>query len=462
MKKEMILAVMFAILILPSVMAVNLKIEKQSSNEVLILGLDKPVVFDLKITNLGAADNLEFYNLLGFETYPKGTVAIEAGETKNVQLKLSPIGEVANKGFYTMEYRIRGIGAEQKQEVTFRIIDFEDVFEIGADSINSGSSSINIYIANKVNYNFEDMKVKFSSSFFNIEKKFSLGGNKKQTFEVDLNSEDFNKLIAGFYTMIAEIEVDDKKAITEGTIEFPENNVVTSSHKDYGLVVNTEVIEKANEGNVVAESETVIKKNIISRLFTHFSPEPDIVEKNGFRITYTWNQNIKPGEIMKITVKTNWLFPVLIILFVVAIVVFVKKYTKTNLEIKKRISFVHAKGGEFALKVSIVLHAKRYIERVNVLDRLPPLAKLYNKFGGENPIRIDEKNRKLEWSFEKLEAGETRMFSYIIYSKIGVLGRFALPPATAIFEREGQLRDAVSNRAFFVAEQKGERVDGEY
>lgn len=461
MKKEIILLVM-VLLILPSVFAVNLKIEKQSSNEVLIIGLNQPVIFDLKITNLGTADNLEFYNLLGFETYPKGTVSIGTGETKEIQLKLSPIGEIKTRGFYTMEYRVRGNdGSEQKQEVTFRIIDFKDVFEVGADSINPGSSSINIYIANKVNYNFEDMKVKFSSSFFNIEKRLSLGENKKQTFEVDLNSNDFNKLMAGFYTLTAEVEVDGKKTTAEGTIEFPENNLVVSSHKDYGLVVNTEVIEKANEGNVVVESETVIKKNIISRLFTHFSPEPDVVEKNGFRITYTWSQNIKPGETLKITVKTNWLFPVLIILFVVAIVVFVKKYTKTNLEIKKRISFVNAKGGEFALKVSIVLHAKRYIERVNVLDRLPPLAKLYNKFGGEYPTKIDEKNRKLEWSFEKLEAGETRMLSYVIYSKIGVLGRFALPPATTIFEREGQIKDAVSNRAFFVTEQKGERVDGE-
>ncbi|GAI15114.1 unnamed protein product, partial [marine sediment metagenome] len=64
------------------------------------------------------------------------------------------------------------------------------------------------------------------------------------------------------------------------------------------------------------------------------------------------------------------------------------------------------------------------------------------------------KNNRLEWNYEKLEAGETRLLTYIVYSKVGVIGKFALPSTTAVYEKEGKIHEAVSNKAFFVAEQR--------
>ncbi|MEJ2267970.1 MAG: hypothetical protein P8X70_02755, partial [Nanoarchaeota archaeon] len=188
-----------------------------------------------------------------------------------------------------------------------------------------------------------------------------------------------------------------------------------------------------------------------------FSPVPDIVERKGFLIYYTWNTEINPGENFEIVVKTNWLFPLLIIFFIITIIILAKQYSKTNLNLKKKISFVHAKGGEFALKVSISVHAKKYIEKIKIIDRLPPLVKIHEKFGGEKPIHVNEKTRKLEWDFERLDSGETRVISYIIYSKIGILGKFALPSAKAVYERDGKILQSESNRAFFMAEQGREK-----
>ena len=157
--------------------------------------------------------------------------------------------------------------------------------------------------------------------------------------------------------------------------------------------------------------------------------------------------------------KTNWLFPLLVILFIATIVILTKQYSKTNLVLKKKVSFVKAKGGEFALKVSIFVVAKKYIEKVSIIDKLPPLVKIYERFGGEKPSRINEKGKKVEWEFEKLEAGEIRMLSYIIYSKIGVMGKFALPATTAIYERNGEISESKSNRAFFIAEQRNKDLE---
>jgi len=460
MKKLFILLVL--VFVMPSVLAINLIIEKQSSNEVIIQGLNEPATFNLKITNIGASDNLQFYNLLGFSMAPKGTVQINNDEIKEIKLMVYSRENFDLRGFYTFEYFIRGQDStEISQRLTIKIVDLEDVFEIGSGEIDPESNSMEIYIHNKENFNFEDINVKFNSVFFDFEENFQLGENERKTFDVQLNKEDFKKLIAGFYTLNAEITVENLNVEIEGVIKFSEKDILTTTKRDYGIIINTQIIEKKNEGNVMVKSETVIKKNIISRLFTSFSPEPDVVERQGFNVYYTWGREIKPGESLEIVVKTNWLIPLLLVLFVVIIVALARYYSRTHLMLRKKVSFVKAKGGEFALKVSIVVNAKKHIERVSVIDRLPALVKIYERFGGEKPTRINEKTRRIEWDLDKLEEGETRVLSYIIYSKIGVMGKFALPETTAIYEHEGKIHESSSNKVFFIAEQRKGEVEEE-
>ena len=333
-------------------------------------------------------------------------------------------------------------------------MDLKDAFEVGSGNIDSASQSLEIYIHNKNNFDFGDMSAKFKSPFFSFEKNFTLGPYERKNFEVTLNKEDFKSLMAGFYTLNVDVDVGGKKADVEGVIKFVEKDILTTTSNNYGFIINTDVIKKVNEGNVVAKTETVIKKNIISRLFTTLTPEPDSVDRQGLTIYYMWDRELNPGETLEVTVRTNWLFPLIVVLLIVAIILLVKQHLKTNLVLKKRVNFVKAKGGKFALKVSVFVIAKKYVERVNIIDRLPPLVRLYERYGGDKPTRIDEKNRKLEWNFEKLEAGETRALSYIIFSKIGVLGRFALPSASAIYEKDGEINETESNKAFFMAEQR--------
>jgi len=454
--KKIFVSIILFLMIFPSILALNLNIEKQSSNEVMIAELKNAVIFNLKITNIGASDNFEFYNILGFDMLPTEKISISEGQTKDIQIKIFPREGIKHRGFYTLKYFIRGQEPSnlEEQELTFKLIDLKDAFEIGSGEVDPESNSIKIYVHNKVNFEFDEIKAKFNSAFFNFERNFSLEANEKREFSVQLNKEDFRKLMAGFYTLKAEINVQDQKTELEGIIKFIEKNVLTITKKHYGFIINTQIIEKINEGNVLVDSETVLKKNIVSRLFTSFSPQPDIVERQGLIVYYTWNKKIKPGETLEINVKTNWLLPLLVILFIVVIVVLVKQCSKTNLSLRKKVSFVKAKGGEFALKVSILVNAKKYVERISIIDKLPMLVKVYERFGGEKPTRINEKNRRIEWTFEKLEEGETRMLSYIIYSKIGILGKFALPSATAVYERDGKISETTSNRAFFIAEQR--------
>src|SRR3989344_3801363 len=98
---------LFFLLMIPLISAINLNVEKQSSDEVLILGLNEPAVFDLKITNYGDSDNFMIYNLVGLQMTP-GYVSINQAETKNVPLAVSPIGNLNVRGTYNFEYTLRG------------------------------------------------------------------------------------------------------------------------------------------------------------------------------------------------------------------------------------------------------------------------------------------------------------------------------------------------------------------
>ena len=55
-----------------------------------------------------------------------------------------------------------------------KLIELEDAFEIGSNEINPESNSLEIYIKNKVNYNFENLDIEFSSAFFDTKESFSL------------------------------------------------------------------------------------------------------------------------------------------------------------------------------------------------------------------------------------------------------------------------------------------------
>jgi len=445
--------------ILPIISAINLGIEKKSSDEVLIIGLENPAKFDFEITNPDNGDNFKIYNLVGFYINPSDFY-LGSGETKDISLELSPIGNVKQRGYYTVRSVIQASdGSEIDLPLTMNVIELKDAFEIGSSELNPESNSITVYIYNKRNFNFENLNVRFHSKFFDFEKNFPLGPYGKKEFSVDLNKADFKELVAGFYTLNAEINADDQEASVEGIINFVEKDILETVETDYGLIVSTKLIEKKNQGNTLTNIEIVVKKNIISRLFTSFEPEPDVVERSDLSVYYTWVKNIKPSESLMVTVKTNWLIPFLIVIFMLVIIVFAKKYTAEDVKLKKKVNFVSIKGGEFALKVSIIVQANNYVERINVIDKLPLLVKIYERFGVDKPSRIDEKNRRIEWSFEKLEAGEIRMLSYIIYSKVGVFGRFALPTASAVYERQGKIKESKSNMAFFVAEQKDKEKD---
>ena len=56
---------------LPLILAVNLDVQKTSSDEVMIIDLNKPAVFELSIKNNGPTDEFMIYTFFGAGSLPK-------------------------------------------------------------------------------------------------------------------------------------------------------------------------------------------------------------------------------------------------------------------------------------------------------------------------------------------------------------------------------------------------------
>ncbi len=430
----------------------GLSVEKVDKGAVIISELNNPAVYEFFINNPDGDDMAEIYSLVSVSMAPKGTFLIPAGESK-LEVRAYPGKEYRRaEGVYTFEYQIKGVQKGIfKDKLTFRVVPLKDALSVKDVSINRDDNSAEVTVKNNINSYLENVDIYLSSAFFDSIQTINLKPFEEIKLSVKVNKEKISSLAAGQYSMDAEVKIEDVSVVFKANINYLEKKDISETKKYSGIIVRTTTFAKSNDGNIPVTADIVMTKDIFSRLFTTFSIEPMKTERKGLIVNYDWQRDIGPNEVFTVNSTTNYTFPFLLVILVVVVGYLVRAYTTTALVLNKRVSFVRTKGGEFALKVIINVKAKKHLDNIQIVDRLPMMAKLYEKFG-RHPDRIDEASRRLFWDIPRLNKGEERIFSYILYSKVRAVGRFELPPALAVFERDGEQHEVVSNRAYFVSE----------
>jgi len=289
------------------------------------------------------------------------------------------------------------------------------------------------------------------SIFFEEKKIISLSPYQETTLSIPI-TKDTKKIVAGPYTLTAEVETPGgAEGKIEGVIDYLEKEGLSVEKVSGGFIIRKTTVTKTNVGNIPVTAEVEIKKDVLSRLFTVNSPLHSSVERTGLATTYLWSKNLGPNESLVVESTTNYTFPFLVLALLVIIVLCLKYYTRSYLSVIKKVSHVRTKGGEFALKVHLHVTAKKHIDNIQITDTLPAMAKLYEG-PGTKPDAVAAGGKKLSWKIPRLNSGETRVFSYIIYSKIQTFGRFELPAAAASFEHDGKLYHILSDKVFFVSD----------
>jgi len=452
MKKILIMLVFILII----EVGLGLQVEKRAINDVIVPQFNQPAKFNFIFTNFTPGE-YNIYSLSNLKMMPSNKFYLNPG-IRNLEVYFYPTDQLDIDGFYTFTYYVNG---EEKFEdrITMKVVSLQDAIEINSEENDFNSGKINFYIKNKENADLKDLKVKFSSIFFDdFERKINLKPKSRADIEINVDKEKIKKIKAGSYLVRAEFDADRGNRIVEGRISIGETAGIKKEEDSSGFFINTKTITNINVGNVPQTIEVEVKKDIFTRFFTSFNNEPDIISREGFNVIYSWTKKLEPAEIYSIKVKTNYIFPFLIIIAAGLIIIGFSHYTEARVLIIKSVSPVKTKKG-IAMKVRINVKARKNAARASVVDRIPSIVKVYNKFGSIKPSAYDVKNRRLEWDLGNLNAGEERIFDYIIFSKVGVVGKFSLPPANAIFEINGDVHEAESNEVFFLSEQISREED---
>lgn len=452
MKKWLILIII--VLAFPLATAMNLDISEKPLSNTIISELDEPAVFELTLRNLEKTDTFEIYSVIGLEISPDEPFTIQEGDKKTLTVEVKVPDTLRTKGRRAFEYKIKNSKNEiEERQFVLNIINLDDALIIIPENINPGTDSTSFSIKNTATFEL-DLSINLNSAFFDQQIQLSLKPSETREIEIPIEQEKMKTLSAGNYLTNIEIKVQNQKLTKEIIIRFLEQEGIDTQETDEGFLITRKEITKKNVGNMNKEVEITAEKNILSYLFTTLNTEPTEISFQGAEVRYIWKKELIPNEELKIIIKTNWFYPIIIIIFIILIIYLIKMSVEMDLILRKKVSFVKTRGGQFALKITLKLKAKKFIERINIVDKLPHLVKIYERFGAVPPDKIDLRNRRLEWNIGSLNKGEERIFTYIIYSKIGVVGRFELPEAKAIYEKEGRIKSSTSNRSFYINEPK--------
>jgi len=457
MKKLGILILFIILINIHAISAINLDVSSKPISNTFIIELNEPAVFELTIRNLGDQDSFEIYSLVGINI-EHSPIFLSTGQTKKVNIELTPQEslKVKRNAPFSFEYKIKNSKNEiQKQTISINILSLESVFSIISDPIHPKSEKITLSIKNNIIFDFPKINIKTTSAFFEHQANLSLSSKEKKEFTIEIDGEKIKKLNAGNYLINSKVTIGGKTADIESQIRFLEQEGIELTKNKEGFIIQRIEIIKKNTGNVKKTITITEEKNIFSLLFTSTNIPPTKTKTIGSKKIYTWEKELIPNEELKIIIKTNWFYPIIIIVIIILAISLIRKSLHSNLELNKKVSFVRTKGGQFALKVTLRVTAKKFIERITIIDKLPPLVKLYHRFGIIEPNKIDIENKRIEWNIESLSKDETRILSYIIYSKIGVVGRFELPEAKVIYEQDGKVKEITSNRSFYINEPSG-------
>ena len=455
-KRDLILTLTILSLVFSISGVFALQVSSKATDDVIVMDFPgQPAKFNVNLdVSSGESGTYNIYTLTDLTLFPEDNFQLNSGKS-SMEVLVYPWESLKYRGYFTFVYNFRNENAKinQPEQMTVRVVDLKDMVEISSDSNEFGKDTLTFYIDNLEKKALNDVNVRFVSKFFDVEKTIDIKAAGKTEITLPVDKEQLRKSTAGSYLVTGFFKTEKNETVgVEGKIYIGEKAGIETSEENKGLIIRTKIVTKQNVGNVPQKVSVKVKKDMLSRLFVSFNTEPDLTERQGAMVTYTWNRQLNPADKLIVKVKTNYILPLIVLIFAAVVVYLVRRIIAKRADVVKSVYPVKAKGGEFALKVTIKVKAKKAMANVSLVDKIPAMVKLYEK-SGLNASKIDYPNRRLQWDIGDLNAGESREVSYIVYSKIGVVGKFSLPLALVVFEQDGQVHEVESNNVFFLSEQ---------
>ena len=449
MKKAWFLvAIAFSLLILPLASA-EVQLSEKPINSIVVKELTTPAKFDITIKNNNAySDSFVIDTLLDINITPKESVIVDKNSEKTVTVEISPSDSLraTQSGSFSFEYYAKGDkSGTTKSNMMIEFVPLSDLIltEMPA-SVKSTDTEIPVKIKLSKDISL-DASLTMVSELLSYAKTVTLS-NQATDLTVPLKSE---MPQAGVYTVKSTFTIggydytESKDMVLESVI-----NVGEESAKSGNFLSYKSEITKENSGNSVTDVTVTVNKAIFASMFTSFNIKPTSVKRSGNMEVYEFTKELNPGEKLTVIATTSYAIPlVVLILLIVATWILIVVLTP-QIKVSKKAVKVRTKSGVFATKIVLSIKNKgKEVTDLKIIDRLPAFTELVpEKFGTISPSEIRKKT--LIWHVDRLGVGEEIMLSYIVYSKLTIIGKLDIPISfTTYKDVKGNIHEAKSNMA---------------
>jgi len=214
----------------------------------------------------------------------------------------------------------------------------------------------------------------------------------------------------------------------------------------------TKELTFTSKSNIEDTQKISLPIGFLERIFTSSVPGGKVMKEEEIR-SISWDLTLQPGESRTIFVTVNYRL-IFYIIFLVTLFTFVYYKYRSPLQIKKEVSDVNLKEGgisEIRVMLEINNNSKKAVSHVTIFDYIPNIAEIEQSHieGTLKPTKIlthQNKGTIVKWEIDEIAAGEDRLLSYNIRSKLSILGNFKLPRAKVKFKhRKGKEYVSYSN-----------------
>jgi hypothetical protein len=457
MKRGLILALFAFILSLSFVSAApNLDITKTPINKIVVRGLSMPAIYDLTIRNYGKVDFFRIDTLLDVMIYPKDSIQI--GGEKTIRINIYPKSEKDKYyGDWSFRYFISGEDSGVMEDnIMIKILNLADIIGIEVPtSINAKDKTFTIKLENKENITL-NLSMTVDSTLISHSENFMFSPFEKKDIVIDTDSQKL-ALEAGNYNLKISFLANNEAElpITRDLILESDSRTELEVTKKSSTFIDQTTFVKKNVGNTVVVGTITANRTLLESMITSMSLKPDRVNREAGNYIYNWDRRMNPGDTYTVVMKTNYAWPWILLIIIIVCYLIVRKLTVKQIVLKKKAYRVKTKSGQFAAKIILIMKNKgKEVSNAKIIENIPPFTELIqDRFGTIKPAEI--KKHSIVWDLPFIAAKEELILSYMVFSKVSILGKIEVAPAIATYQAgKGIMKESKSNSIFILTEEK--------
>ena len=392
------------------------------------------------------------------------TLKVPALSSASIRLFVDPL-YITSVDTYTLDARVilERTGQEQKIPITIGIKSTEPLIGGYVPTVLTSVSvlpekvdprqevTIKIVLSNQNVLDYPNLTIKVESNLFKDELYYPLGPKEEKTIEL---TKKLDPMTAPQKDTIIVAMFRNERLIVNPIVkefEVKEYMIQQDIPKEQSFLKIKKGV-KVISNNPDYEGIIKVETTPIRDLFLSTSPKAETIKEND-KYYLVWQVKLGKDNTMSAYTIENYR-PLVVIIGLVIVAIILYFLFRSPIIVRKGIVNVGmSEGGISEAKVVIRIKNRsgKQIREIEVMDNLPHIAHVEKEvsIGSMQPhaiLRHPKKGLMIRWNLEALEAGDERVLSYKMKSRLAILGEFNLQAANARCKIDNKLIITNSNR----------------